>query len=85
MTTRLKVSPWLLWTVMAHACLLYTSFKLTSGNLMLLALLKVGFTSSELMFTFECEMNSIFTKKRRLRGNLSLDTNDKLDVYKRQE
>ena len=56
-------------------------FKLTSGNLMLLALLKVGFTSSELMFTFDCEMNSIFTKKRRLRGILSLDTNDKLEEF----
>ena len=45
-------------------------FKLTSGNLMLLALLKVGFTSSELMFTFDCEMNSIFTKKTEVEGNL---------------
>ena len=43
-------------------------FKLTSGNLILIALLKVGFTTTELMFTFDCEMNSIFTKKRRLRG-----------------
>ena len=42
-------------------------FKLTSGNLILIALLKVGFTTTELMFTFDCEMNSIFTKKRRLR------------------
>ena len=39
-------------------------FKLTSGNLILIALLKVGFTTTELMFTFDCEMNSIFTKKR---------------------
>ena len=45
-------------------------FKLTSGNLMLMALLKVGFTTTELMFTFDCEMNSIFTKKRRLRESL---------------
>lgn len=42
-------------------------FKLTSGNPILIALLKVGFTTTELMFTFDCEMNSIFTKKRRLR------------------
>ena len=46
-------------------------FKLTSGNLILIALLKVGFTTTELMFTFDCEMNSIFTKKRRLRENLN--------------
>ena len=26
-------------------------------------------------------MNSIFTKKRRLRGILSLDTNDKLEEF----
>ena len=38
-------------------------FKLTSGNLILIALLKVGFTTTELMFTFDCEMNSIFQKK----------------------
>ena len=53
-------------------------FKLTSGNLILIALLKVGFTTTELMFTFDCEMNSIFTKKRRLRESLNLDTTDKL-------
>ena len=51
-------------------------FKLTSGNLILIALLKVGFTTTELMFTFDCEMNSIFTKKRRLRESLNLDTTD---------
>lgn len=56
-------------------------FKLTSGNLILIALLKVGFTATELMFTFDCEMNSIFTKKRRLRENLNLDTNDKLEEF----
>ena len=54
-------------------------FKLTSGNLILIALLKVGFTTTELMFTFDCEMNSIFTKKRRLRESLNLDTTDKLE------
>ena len=56
-------------------------FKLTRGNLILIALLKVGFTTTELMFTFDCEMNSIFTKKRRLRENLNLDTNDKLEEF----
>lgn len=56
-------------------------FKLTSGNLILIALLKVGFTTTELMFTFDCEMNSIFTKKRRLREDLNLDTNDKLEEF----
>ena len=38
-------------------------FKLTSGNLILIALLKVGFTTTELMFTFDCEMNSSFYEK----------------------
>ena len=56
-------------------------FKLTSGNLILIALLKVGFTITELMFTFDCEMNSIFTKKRRLRESLNLDTTDKLEEF----
>lgn len=56
-------------------------FKLTSGNLILIALLKVGFTTTELMFTFDCEMNSIFTKKRRLRESLNWDTTDKLEEF----
>ena len=56
-------------------------FKLTSGNLILIALLKVGFTTTELMFTSDCEMNSIFTKKRRLRESLNLDTTDKLEEF----
>lgn len=56
-------------------------FKLTSGNLILITLLKVGFTTTELMFTFDCEMNSIFTKKRRLRESLNLDTTDKLEEF----
>ena len=56
-------------------------FKLTSGNLILIALLKVGFTTTELMFTFDCEMNSICTKKRRLRESLNLDTTDKLEEF----
>ena len=56
-------------------------FKLTSGNLILISLLKVGFTTTELMFTFDCEMNSIFTKKRRLRESLNLDTTDKLEEF----
>ena len=56
-------------------------FKLTSGNLILIALLTVGFTTTELMFTFDCEMNSIFTKKRRLRESLNLDTTDKLEEF----
>ena len=56
-------------------------FKLTSGNLILIDLLKVGFTTTELMFTFDCEMNSIFTKKRRLRESLNLDTTDKLEEF----
>ena len=56
-------------------------FKLKSGNLILIALLKVGFTTTELMFTFDCEMNSIFTKKRRLRESLNLDTTDKLEEF----
>ena len=56
-------------------------FKLTSGNLILIALLKVGFTTTELMFTFDCEMHSIFTKKRRLRESLNLDTTDKLEEF----
>ena len=73
------------WTPGAGKYLVYAmlkkDFKLTSGNLILIALLKVGFTTTELMFTFDCEMNSIFTKKRRLRESLNLDTTDKLEEF----
>ena len=60
---------------------LKTDFNLTSGSLMLVALLKAGFTTNELMFTFDCEMNSVFKKKQRLRERLNLETNEKLEEF----
>ena len=58
-------------------------FKLTSGNLIFDSFcLKFGFTTTWVwLFTFDCEMNSIFTKKRRLRESLNLDTTDKLEEF----
>lgn len=44
-------------------------FKLTSGNLILIALLKVGFTTTELMFTFDCD-EFYFYEKTEIEGEL---------------
>lgn len=56
-------------------------YNLTENNTMLVALLKIGFSSKELAFVFECEMNSVFKMKQRLRDRLHLDSDSKLDEF----
>ncbi len=56
-------------------------YKLNEHNLMLAVLIKLGFSTAELVAAFVCEENSIFTKKRRLRESLNLDTTDKLEEF----
>ena len=57
-------------------------FKLTSGNLILIALLKVGFTTTELMFTFWLRDEFYFYEKTEIEGELKiLDTTDKLEEF----
>lgn len=56
-------------------------YGLNDNNLMLAILVKLNFTSVELMFVFQCEKNSIFKKKQRLRDKLSLKSDDELEKY----
>lgn len=56
-------------------------FLLTESNLMLAGLIKLGFTTTELTFTFDCEVNSLYKKKNRLKEILHLDMDKKLDEF----
>lgn len=56
-------------------------YNLTENNAMLVALLKIGFSSKELSFVFECEMNSVFKMKQRLKERLHLDSDSKLEEF----
>lgn len=56
-------------------------FGLNDNNLMLAVLVKLNFTSAELMTVFQCEKNSIFKKKQRLRDKLLLKNDDELETF----
>ena len=56
-------------------------YNLNDNNLMLVILIKLNFTSAELMTVFQCEKNSIFKKKQRLRDKLCLKSDDELDRF----
>lgn len=56
-------------------------YGLNDNNLMLSILVKLGFSSTELMSVFQCKMNSILKKKQRLRSELSLDKSVDLAAF----
>lgn len=60
---------------------LKSEYELTENNIMLVSLLKMGFTSRELMFIFDCEMNSVFRMKQRLKERLHLSSDSKLEEF----
>lgn len=60
---------------------LRVEYELTENNVMLAALLKVGFTSKELMLVFDCEMNSVFRMKQRLKERLRLSNEKNLEEF----
>lgn len=51
-------------------------FDLTKNELLLAALLKVGFSNKQLMIVFDCEMKSIYKNRQRLKADLGLTKND---------
>lgn len=53
-------------------------YHLNENNLILAVLVKLGFTSVELMIAFQCEKNSILKKKQRLKDKLNLGSDDDL-------
>lgn len=56
-------------------------YRLNDNNLILAILVKLDFTSVELMTVFQCEKNSIFKKKQRLRDKLNLKNDDELEIF----
>ncbi|MCD8181843.1 MAG: hypothetical protein LUE99_00745 [Bacteroides sp.] len=56
-------------------------YELTENNIMLATLLKIGFSSKELMFVLDCEMNSVFKMKQRLKDKLHLCNKDSLEEF----
>lgn len=56
-------------------------FDLNDGQLMLIALLKVGFTSNDLAIALDCELKSVFRNKSRLKNKMKLDTKDKIEKF----
>ena len=60
---------------------LKNDYELTENNIMLASLIKIGFTSKELMFVFDCEMNSVFRMKQRLKDKLHLVNDNNLEEF----
>lgn len=56
-------------------------YNLNENNLLLAVLVKLGFSSTELMFAFQSEMNSILKKKQRLKSKFCLGADDNLEAY----
>ena len=56
-----------------------TDFDLTKGELLLVALIKLGFSNQQLMIVFDCEMKSVYKNKQRLKSHLLLKKDDALD------
>ncbi len=56
-------------------------YSLNDNNLMLAIFVKLDFTAAGLMIVFQCEKNSIFKKKQRLRDKLRLNSDDELDKF----
>ena len=55
------------------------NFDLTKGELLLAALIKVGFSVKQLMIVFDCETRSIYKSKQRLKAHLKLKKEDSLE------
>lgn len=56
-----------------------TDFDVTKGELLLAALIKLDFSTKQLMVVFDCEVKSIYKNKQRLKSHLGLDKDDSLE------
>lgn len=56
-------------------------YNLNENNLMLAVLIKLSFTTGELVIAFDCEENSIYRKKQRLKEKLHLGKQDDLETF----
>lgn len=60
---------------------LKNEYSLNDNNIMLAIFVKLNFSSVELTMVFQCEKNSIFKKKQRLRDKLNLKCDDELERF----
>lgn len=60
---------------------IYAEFKLTKNELLLAALLKVGFSNQQLMFVFDCEIKSVYKNRQRLKLKLGISKDDSLEQF----
>lgn len=60
---------------------LNANYTMTKTDLLLAALLKVGFTTNQLMFVFDCERNSVYRMKLRLKEHLCIDKEKSLEEF----
>lgn len=56
-----------------------TDFGVTKGELLLAALIKLDFSTKQLMIVFDCEVKSIYKSKQRLKSHLRLNKDDSLE------
>lgn len=56
-----------------------TDFDVTKGELLLAALIKLDFSTKQLMVVFDCGVKSIYKNKQRLKSHLGLDKDDSLE------
>lgn len=56
-------------------------YNLTENNLLLVVLVKLGFTTTELVIAYDCEENSIYRKKQRLKEKLHLGKQQSLETF----
>lgn len=54
-------------------------FELTKNELLLAALLRVGFSNKQLMIVLDCEMKSVYKSRQRLKVDLGLGKEDSLE------
>lgn len=57
------------------------NYNLNENNLMLAVLIKLSFSTTELVIAFDCEENSIYRKKQRLKEKLHLSKQDDLETF----
>lgn len=60
---------------------LNANYTMTKTDLILSSLLKVGFTTKQLMFIFDCERNSVYRMKLRLKEHLCIDKEKSLEEF----
>lgn len=60
---------------------LNSNYTMTKTDLILTTLLKVGFTTNQLMFVFDCERNSVYRMKLRLKEHLYIDKEKSLEEF----